>query len=171
MNDRLLRIGGAVLTVANILNWVCVAGFVAALLLSFPFAPAILARLAAKYAMQPAEPVLQALRVMLVLGLAVGPPLHIIFTRLRAIVATAEAGDPFVAPNARRLQAAAWALLVIQLLDLVIGALTWALAGRHIDTAGWSPSFGGWFSVLLLFILARVFAAGTRMRDELEITV
>jgi len=171
MNDRLLRIGGTLLTIANILNWVCVAGFAIALLLSFPFAPAILAKLAVKYAAQPVVPILVALRIILVIGIAAGTPIHIIFTRLRAIVATAQAGDPFVAANARRLQAVGWALLVIQLLDLVFGALTWLLSSRHVDTAGWSPSLGGWFAVLLLFILARVFAVGTRMRDELEMTV
>jgi hypothetical protein len=171
MNDRLLRIGGAVLTATNILNWVCVAGFAVALLLSFPFAPEILGRLAVKYATQPVVPILTALRIVMLLGMVAGVPIHIIFTRLRAIVATAQAGDPFVAVNARRLQAVGWALLAIQLLDLAFGALMLTLAAHHVDTAGWSPSLGGWFAVLLLFILARVFAVGTRMRDELEMTV
>lgn len=36
---------------------------------------------------------------------------------------------------------------------------------------GWSPSVDGWLSVLLLFILARVFDAGTKMRIDLEGTV
>ncbi|MEN2785752.1 DUF2975 domain-containing protein [Sphingomonas qilianensis] len=171
MNDRLLRVGGVALTLANILNWVCVAGFAAGLLLSFPFAPAILAMLAAKYPSQPVEPVLVALRVIFLLGVVAGPPLHVILTRLRAMIATTQAGDPFIAANADRLQAVGWALLMIQLLDLAFGLVAWVLASHDIETGGWSPSFGGWFAVLLLFILARVFSVGTRMRDELEMTV
>jgi hypothetical protein len=38
----------------------------------------------------------------------------------------------------------------------------------HID-AGFS--INGWLAVLLTFLLARVFAAGTLMRDEIEGTV
>ena len=35
----------------------------------------------------------------------------------------------------------------------------------------WSFSVTGWLAVLLLFVLARVFDHGTRMRDDLEGTV
>jgi hypothetical protein len=38
----------------------------------------------------------------------------------------------------------------------------------HLD-AGFSIT--GWLAVLLTFVLARVFAEGARMRDELEGTV
>ncbi|MEO7864334.1 MAG: hypothetical protein ABIR63_00465 [Sphingomicrobium sp.] len=38
----------------------------------------------------------------------------------------------------------------------------------HLD-AGFSP--GGWLAVLLTFVLARVFAEGTLMREDLEGTV
>ncbi|WP_260599615.1 DUF2975 domain-containing protein [Sphingomonas endolithica] len=171
MNDRLLGIGATVLKVTNILNWMCVVGFAVALLLSFPFAPVILAHLAAKYTTQPVLPILIVLRFMCVLGLLVGPPVHVVLTRLRAIVATAQSGDPFVARNAGRLQAVGWALLAIQLLDVTYGLISWGLAAHHVDTAGWAPSLGGWIAVLMVFVLARVFKIGARMRDELELTV
>jgi hypothetical protein len=88
------------------------------------------------------------------------------------MVETVRAGDPFVAANASRLQAIAWALLALQLLSLVIGAI-----GNSVSTpahpvnldAGFSIS--GWLAVLLTFLLARVFAEGTLMREDLEGTV
>lgn len=171
MHDRTLRIGQCVLGLANILNWLCVAGFAVVLILSFPFAQTVLDHLAAKYTDQPVAPILNAMRVMFVVGMFAGIPLHIIFTRLRAIVATVGQGDPFVAANARRLQLVGWALLAIQLLDLYFGGLVFWLEQRDIDAAGWSPSVGGWIAVLMVFVLARVFTIGTRMRDDLEMTV
>ena len=74
--------------------------------------------------------------------------------------------------NADRLRAIAWALLVAQLLSLGSGAIAEALstAARpiHVD-AGFSIS--GWLAVLLTFVLARVFAEGALMRQDLEGTV
>src|SRR5207244_4484583 len=70
-----------------------------------------------------AERLIMGLRAVAVLGL-VGIPLnHAVLKRLLAIVITVRAGDPFVAANAYRLQAIAWALLALQLLSLVIGAI------------------------------------------------
>ncbi len=54
---------------------------------------------------------------------------YVVLKRLLAIVETVRAGDPFVAANASRLQAIAWALLALQLLSLVIGAI-----GKTIST-------------------------------------
>ena len=81
-------------------------------------------------------------------------------------------GDPFVAANASRLQTIAWTLLALQLLSIVIGAIGEAVAipGKPLDLdAGFSVS--GWLAVLLTFLLARVFAEGTFMREDLEGTV
>ena len=74
--------------------------------------------------------------------------------------------------NAERLRAIAWTLLALQSLSIVIGAI-----GKSISTpahpvdlnAGFS--INGWLAVLLTFLLARVFAEGTLMRDDLEGTV
>nr|MDQ5873427.1 DUF2975 domain-containing protein [Acidobacteriota bacterium] len=88
------------------------------------------------------------------------------------IVETVRSGDPFVAANAFRLQAIAWTLLALQLLSLVIGAIAKTVSTPahplHLQ-AGFSIS--GWLAVLLTFLLARVFAEGTRMREDLEGTV
>ena len=85
---------------------------------------------------------------------------------------TLRGGDPFVGANASRLQAIAWALLALQLLSLVIGAIAKAVSTPahpvHLD-AGFSVN--GWLAVILTFVLARVFAEGTLMREDLEGTV
>jgi hypothetical protein len=112
------------------------------------------------------------LRAVAVLGL-VGIPLHyVVLKRLLAIVETVRGGDPFVAANASRLQAIAWALLGVQLLSIVIGTIGKAVSTPahplHLE-AGFSLS--GWLAVLLTFLLARVFAEGTLMREDLEGTV
>jgi hypothetical protein len=119
-----------------------------------------------------AERLVMGLRAIAVLGLAAIPLNYSVLKRLLAIVETVRAGDPFVAANAYRLQAIAWVLLALQLLSLVIGAIAKSVSTPahplHLD-AGFSIS--GWLAVLLTFLLARVFAEGTLMREDLEGTV
>jgi hypothetical protein len=119
-----------------------------------------------------AERLVMGLRAIAVLGLAAIPLNYAVLRRLLAIVETVRAGDPFVAANASRLQAIAWALLALQLLSLVIGAVAKAIStpAHPVDLdAGFS--INGWLAVLLTFLLARVFAQGTLMREDLEGTV
>ena len=119
-----------------------------------------------------AERLVMGLRAIALLGLAAIPLNHAALKRLLAIVETVRGGDPFVAANASRLQAIAWTLLALQLLSLVIGAIAKTVSTPahplHLD-AGFS--INGWLAVLLTFLLARVFAEGTHMRDDLEGTV
>jgi DUF2975 family protein len=112
------------------------------------------------------------LRAIAVLGLATIPINHAILKRLVAIVETVRGGDPFVPTNASRLQAIAWALLALQLFSLVIGAIARAVSSpAHPLKLDAGFSIAGWLAVLLMFLLARVFAEGTRMREDLEGTV
>jgi Protein of unknown function (DUF2975) len=119
-----------------------------------------------------AERLIMGLRAVAVLGLVTIPLNHAVLERLLAIVLALRAGDPFVAVNADRLQAIARALLALQLLSLVIGAIAKAVSSPahplHLD-AGFSVS--GWLAVILTFLLARVFAEGALMREDLEGTV
>jgi hypothetical protein len=119
-----------------------------------------------------AERLVMGLRAIAVLGLATIPLNYAVLKRLLAIVETVRAGDPFVAANASRLQAIAWVLLALNLLSIVIGAIAKIVSTPahplHIN-AGFSIS--GWLAVLLTFLLARVFAEGTLMREDLEGTV
>jgi len=115
---------------------------------------------------------IMGLRLIAALGL-VGVPLnYALLKRLLAMVETVRRGDPFVAANAYRLQAIAWVLLALQLLSMVIAAIGKAIATPTFPLdldAGFSTS--GWLAVLLTFVLARVFAEGTLMREDLEGTV
>lgn len=119
-----------------------------------------------------ADAVVLGLRAVAVIGLIAIPLHHMVLTRLRAMVDTVRAGDAFVPANAVRLEAIAWTLLVLQLFSLVVGAIGRAISSPahpiHLD-AGFSVA--GWLAVLLTFVLARVFAQGTVMREELEGTV
>jgi hypothetical protein len=112
------------------------------------------------------------LRAVAVIGLVAVPLHYIVLKRLLAIVETVREGNPFVATNATRLQAIAWTLFTLQLLSLVVGAIAKAVAipghPLHLD-AGFSVN--GWLAVLLTFLLARVFAEGALMREDLEGTV
>ena len=165
-----LPVASAVLRVLIVGNWL-LGGAILALLVVSPNEQWIMA--AFKLSPSPdTERLIAGLRWVAVLGLA-GIPLHyVVLKRLLAIVLTVRAGDPFVEANARRLQAIAWTLLVLQLLSVVIGAIGKAVSTPahpvHLD-AGFSIS--GWLAVVLTFLLARVFAEGTHMREDLAGTV
>jgi hypothetical protein len=118
------------------------------------------------------NPIMMGLTAIATLGLLAVPLNHLILTRLLRMVETVSRGDPFVAANAYRINAIAWALLGLQLLSMVIGGIGKAIASKdfpiHLD-AGFSVN--GWLAVILTFVLARVFAEGTLMREDLEGTV
>ncbi len=171
MGDRVLALGRGVLRWANRLNWIAIVAFGLAVIASFPLSGLLGAQLARKYPAQDIAAVIVAMRVLLLLGMLAGVAAHMIFSRMLAIVASVDAGDPFVPANAERLQTIGWAVLAIQLLDLGYGALSGWFALHHIDQIGWSPSVGGWISVVMIFVLARVFGVGARMREDLEMTV
>lgn len=166
-----LPIAHAALRVLIVLNWLGGAAILA-LLVVMPNARWIME--AFKLSQSPdAERVIMGLRAIAALGLVGWIPLnYLVLKRLLEIVETVRARDPFVAANASRLQAVAWALLGLQILSVVVGAIGKAISSAahpvHLD-AGFSIS--GWLAVLLTFLLARVFAAGALMREELEGTV
>ena len=119
-----------------------------------------------------ADRLVMGLRAIAALGLAATPLHYAVLKRLLAIVETVRAGEPFVAANASRLQAIAWVLLTLQLFSLVIGAIAKAVSTpAHPVVLNAGFSINGWLAVLLTFLLARVFAEGTLMRDDLEGTV
>jgi hypothetical protein len=165
-----LPIAYVVLRILIVVNWMMVA-VILALLFVLPNEQWIMA--AFKLSPSPdAERLVMGLRAIAVLGLVTVPLNYAVLKRLLAIVETVRAGDPFFAANASRLQAIAWVLLALNLLSIVIGAIAKIVSTPahplHIN-AGFS--INGWLAVLLTFLLARVFAEGTRMREDLEGTV
>jgi Protein of unknown function (DUF2975) len=165
-----LPIAYVLLRILIVVNWLGGAAILA-LLVIMPNEQWIMA--AFKLSPSPeAERLIMGLRAIAVLGLAAIPLNHAVLKRLLAIVETVRGGDPFVAANASRLQAIAWVLLALQILSIVIGAIAKAVSTPahplHIN-AGFS--INGWLAVLLTFLLARVFAEGALMREDLEGTV
>ena len=165
-----LPIAYAVLRILIVLNW-AMGVAILALLVALPNEQWIMA--AFKLSPSPdADRLILGLRAVAVLGLVAIPLNDAALKRLLAIVETVRAGDPFVAANAARLQAIAWVLLTLQLLSLVIGGIGEAISSRaHPVDLDAGFSINGWLAVLLTFLLARVFAEGARMRDDLEGTV
>jgi len=165
-----LPIAYVVLRIVILLNWAFGAAILA-LLLIMPNERWIMAA----FQLTPSadtDRLIMALRAVALLGLVSIPINYLILKRLVAMVETVRAGDPFVAANASRLQMIGWALLALQLLSIVIGAIGGAVATPahpvHLD-AGFS--INGWLAVLLTFVLARVFTEGALMREDLEGTV
>jgi hypothetical protein len=162
-----LPIAYVVLRILIVVNWLGGAAILA-LLVAAPTRRWIMSSLELSPSPE-ADTVVMGLRAIAVIGLVYLSLNYAIFKRLLAMVETVRAGDPFVAANAHHLQGIAWALLAIQLLSLVVGAIVKRISTPehpiHIE-AGFSVN--GWLAVLLTFLLARVFAQGALMREDLE---
>src|SRR2546430_4124295 len=116
-----LPIAYLVLRILIVVNWLMGAAIIA-LLVVLPNEQWIMS--AFKLPPSPeAERLVMGLPAIAVLGLAAIPLNYAVLRPLLAIVETVRGGDPFVAANASRLQAIAWALLALQRLTLVIGAV------------------------------------------------
>ena len=112
------------------------------------------------------------MRLIMVFGMLAMPLLTIVLRQLLAIVDTVRRGDPFVSENATRLQTIAWSVLGLEVIHAIIGVIVSGVVfnGQPIDI-GWEVSGTRWLSIPLLFVLARVFAEGARMRQDLDGTV
>lgn len=165
-----LPIAYLMLRILVVLNWLMGAAILA-LLVIMPNEQWIMT--AFKLTPSPeAERLVTGLRVIAVLGLASIPLNHAVLKRLLTIVETVRAGAPFVTANASRLQAIAWVLLMLQLLSLAIGAIAKVVSSpAHPLRFDAGFSISGWLAVLLTFVLARVFAEGALMREDVEGTV
>ena len=165
-----LPIAYLALRILIVLNWLMGAAILA-LLFALPNEQWIMS--AFKLSPSPeAARLVMGLRAVAVLGLCAIPLNYAVLKRLLAIVETVREGDPFVAANAHRLQTIAWVLLALQLLSMAIGAIGKAVSSpAHPVDLDAGFSINGWLAVLLTFLLARVFAEGTLMREDLEGTV
>lgn len=112
------------------------------------------------------------MQLIMVFGIVAVPITHGALSGLLAIVETVRGGEPFVAENAVRLKKIAWAVLALEVLHLVIAGVATSVSTPKtpIDIT-WDFSVARWLAVLLLFVLARVFETGARMRADLEGTV
>ena len=166
-----LPIAYVFLRILIVLNWFFGACVFALLAFTFVNEPWTMRALGVT-GMPDAVRVMWAMRGIAALGLLAVPLNYMILSRLLVMVGTVRAGDPFVADNAYRLNAIAWMLLAIQLISIIIAAIGKAISTPehpfHLD-AGFSVN--GWLAVILTFVLARVFAEGALMREDLEGTI
>ena len=166
-----LPLASAALRILIVLNWLFGAAILALLICSITYEQWTFTALGVPPTPD-TRPLLIGMRAIAVLGLLAIPLNYAVLQRLLAMVETVRSGDPFVAANAHRLQAIAWVMLALQLLSLVIGGIGKAISTPahplHLN-AGFSPS--GWLAVFLTFGLARVFAQGALMREDIEGTV
>ena len=110
----------------------------------------------------------EGLRAIVALAIVGAAIVHTILRRLLAIVDTVRVGDPFILENAQRLDSIAWRVMALEGLRLVIATIA-----STVWESGRIPAFSisSWLAVLLLFVLAGVFAHGARMRADLDGTV
>jgi hypothetical protein len=169
-NAGIMSLSRQVLRGLVVLNLVVGALIVVLLVASLLAETQLLVMLGARADAGPA--LIRGMRLIMMIGIAGVPFTHVVLTRLLAIVEGVRAGEPFVKENANRLQTIGWALLGLQLLHLVAGVVA-ARASSEAEPLDidWNFSIAGWLAVLLLFVLARVFDQGARMRDELAGTV
>ncbi len=166
-----LPIAYVVLRILMVLNWFFGACILALLAFTFVNEPWTMRALGVS-GYPDAQTVMNGMRAVAALGVVAIFLNFAILKRLLAMVVTVRAGDPFVAENAYRLQAIAWVLLVLQLLSLAIAGIARAISTpEHPFDLDAGFSISGWLAVLLTFVLARVFAEGALMREELEGTV
>ena len=166
-----LPIAYVFLRILIVLNWFFGACVLALLAYTFVNEPWTMRALGVAD-MSDAPTVMWAMRGIAALGVAAVPLNYMILNRLLKMVETVRAGDPFVAANAYRLHAIAWLLVAMQLISMTIAGIGRAISTPehpfHLD-AGFS--LNSWLAIILTFVLARVFAEGTLMREDLEGTV
>ena len=118
------------------------------------------------------EAIVAGMRTIMVIGIAGVPIGYVVLNRLLKIVGSVRDGDPFSADNAARLRTIAWALLGLEVMNLLVTGIASAVSTKEVPVhleGGFTVT--GWLAVLLLFVLAQVFREGTRLRDDLEGTV
>ena len=170
-SDRPLALSRTVLRLLVKLNIIFAIGIFVLLMATFA-APAFLMEALGLGPTRDGGRLLLAMRGIMVVGILAAPVIHVIYTRLLAIVETVDAGDPFVVENAERLQTIAWSIVALQLMHVAVVVLAngvW-VGDQQIDI-GDKFAITPWLTILLLFVLARVFDHGARMRDEIAGTV
>lgn len=166
-----LRLSRTVLSLLIRLNPVAGA-LILAMLIASVAAPEFLMRALGMGAELGNASFLAGARAVMVLGVVAVVVTQAVLVRLLAIVETVRRGDPFILENARRLQQIAWAVLAGEVLHIVIVLVAAGMSttATPVDIR-WKMSITRWLVVLLLFVLARVFETGARMREDLEGTV
>ena len=120
------------------------------------------------------EVIVSMMKVSLTEGVIIAVLLLLILHRVRRLVDSAVSSDPFVPVNALLLRQIGWLVLAINSAQIVCDlAKLLAFTGSGVQP-GFNPAnipWLGFFASLLVFVLARVFQHGSRMRADLDGTV
>jgi hypothetical protein len=167
-----LPLAHGVLRALIALNWLMGAGILVLLVASLAAERWVLTALGVQPTSDDGARLTLGMRSIMLIGIAAVPLTHVVLSRLLAIVETVRAGDPFVAGNAERLQRIAWAVLGLELMHVAVMAIATSASTESMPIdIKWRLDVTRWLTVLLLFVLARVFEHGARMRADLEGTV
>lgn len=113
-----------------------------------------------------------ALALILLLVAAMAACAFYFLRDLKRIIDSVGHGDPFVPANAERLARMGWLTIAIELLSIPVGGIgEWMAQTIKGATSDFGIDPSGVLLALILFILARVFREGARMREDLEGTV
>jgi hypothetical protein len=170
-HENALRASRKVLSALVVINVVYGLAITGLLIWSFLNRDWVMTALGVRPALE-RESMVRGMRMIAFIGILAVPLVHVMLTRLLGIVDTVRAGDPFIGENAQRLQTIAWTLLGMQVMHVLVGFVASRTRSevQELDI-DWSFSITPWIAVLLLFVLARVFEHGARMRADLEGTV
>jgi hypothetical protein len=167
--DPLLAIVRTILGISMAAFLIGAATFTAAVPVIYTWRDKVVAQLVGKGA--PPETI-WAIAALLLMA-AVMAVLGFYFARhLFRIIGSVGEGDPFVPANADRLRAMAWISVAVHVVAIPMSILAkWTEnVTKDVHFKAELP-LSGLFLALVLFILARVFREGTRMREDLEGTV
>jgi len=115
---------------------------------------------------------IDALALILLLVAAMAACAFYFLRDLKRIIDSVGEGDPFVPVNAVRLARMGWLTIAIELLSIPVGGIgEWMAHTIKGATSDFGIDPSGILLALILFILARVFREGARMREDLEGTV
>lgn len=116
--------------------------------------------------------VLAAISLIMALVAGMAAMAFLWLREMRRIIDSVAGGDPFVPENADRLQKMGWLTVAIELTSIPVGGIgAWITSVVKDATSDFGISLGGVLLAVVLFILARVFREGARLRGELEGTV
>ena len=169
--NRLIKSSRWVVRTAFLANRLLLLGILILFLLSWIFSAQFAALLLQSDPRGNMRSAMTGFRLEMLIGIVLGMAADRLLVALAQIIASVSAGDPFILANAHRLKIIGWSLFALQLIDIPL-----SLLGRFFPAMGSAApsdtfSAGGWISVLMVFVLSRVFAAGSAMRNELEGTV
>jgi len=169
--DHLVRSAAIIVQVGGIANRLFLVAVVTGLAATWLVSGFFNGLLAEANAAVDVSDALFGIRLLMMIGIVMAIVIDRMLVSMSAVISSAANGDPFAPDNARRIRTIGWALLTLQLLDIPCALLArfWPSLGSAAPSG--DVSLGGWAATLMVFVLARVFTAGSVMREDLAGTV